>query len=239
MQFPLETVIQLLKEAGVDLPADISGIVSSKPSEAAAPDADNQDLVNMPATFDFEGDETLCRQGPPPGEVRMQLGELQFSESDSDSSAASILGVCLHGFDGDAWMSDAEGAHNDIQAGEAVNDPGDILRHTTGWRARVEDVGPVQVHTRAGEGCKQPCSGLTAKTVTLDLHGTVPSANDGVDGKVQGRVEKGVVNTVTWGFNSPENKRSSETRQRQKVQVLKRMVGRRETLINKSDTRVS
>jgi len=53
-QFPLETVIQLLKEA--DLPADASVSASGKPSEVVAPDADNLDLVNMPATFDYEGD---------------------------------------------------------------------------------------------------------------------------------------------------------------------------------------
>ena len=57
-QFPLETVIQLVKEAGVELPADASANASSKPSEAAEPDADNLDLVNMPATFDYEGNET-------------------------------------------------------------------------------------------------------------------------------------------------------------------------------------
>jgi len=89
-QFPLETVIQLLKEAGVDLLADVSGIVSCKPSEAAAPDADNQDLGNMPATLDFEGDETSWCQGRPPGEVGPQVGELEFSDSDSDNSAACI-----------------------------------------------------------------------------------------------------------------------------------------------------
>jgi len=42
----------------VDLPADVSTSISGQPSEAAAPDADNLDLVNMPATFDYEGDET-------------------------------------------------------------------------------------------------------------------------------------------------------------------------------------
>jgi len=57
-QFPLATVIQILKEAGVDLPADASTSASCMPSEVAAPDADNLDLVNMPATFDYEGDET-------------------------------------------------------------------------------------------------------------------------------------------------------------------------------------
>jgi len=56
-QFPLVTVIQLLKEAGVDLP-HASAIASGKPSEVA-PDAENMDLVNTPATFDrdYEGDE--------------------------------------------------------------------------------------------------------------------------------------------------------------------------------------
>ena len=49
-------MIQLLKEAGVDLPADVSASTSGQPLEAAAPDADNVDLVNMPATFDYEAD---------------------------------------------------------------------------------------------------------------------------------------------------------------------------------------
>jgi len=54
-QFPLETVIQLLKEAGVVLAADARASASGKPSEAAVPDADNLDLANMPGTFDYEG----------------------------------------------------------------------------------------------------------------------------------------------------------------------------------------
>ena len=40
-QFPLGTVIQRLKEAGVDWPADASASASGKPSEVAAPDANN------------------------------------------------------------------------------------------------------------------------------------------------------------------------------------------------------
>jgi len=60
-------VIQLLKDAGVDLQADASGIVSGKPSEAAVPDAENLDHVNMPANLDFEEDEISWRQGQPPG----------------------------------------------------------------------------------------------------------------------------------------------------------------------------
>jgi len=70
----------------------------------------------------------------PPGEVGPQLSDLDLSESDSNSSVASILGVCLVGFDGDAWMSDAEGAQDDIQVGAAagVNDPVD-----TPWRTMV------------------------------------------------------------------------------------------------------
>jgi len=88
----------------------------------------------MPATFDYQGDETSWHQGLLPGEVGPQLSELEFSESDSDGSTASILGVCLHGFHGDAWMSDAEGAHDDMQVGAAVgvNDPGDIPWYTIG-----------------------------------------------------------------------------------------------------------
>jgi len=64
MQFPLDKVIHLLKEAGVVFAADASASASGKPSEAAAPNADN--LVNMPATFDYEGDETSWCQGLPP-----------------------------------------------------------------------------------------------------------------------------------------------------------------------------
>ena len=99
-QFPLDTVIHLLKEAGVVLAADASASASGKALEAAAPNADN--LVNIPATFDYGGDETSWCQGLPPGEVEPQLSELELS--DSDSSVAIILGVCLDGFDGDAWM---------------------------------------------------------------------------------------------------------------------------------------
>ena len=57
-QFPLEFVLQHFKEVGVALPADVSASASGKPSVAAAPDADNPDLVNMPATFYYEGIET-------------------------------------------------------------------------------------------------------------------------------------------------------------------------------------
>jgi len=119
-QFPLETVIQLLKEAGVDLPADVSSIVSGKHSEVAAPDADNLDFVNMSATFDYEGVETAWCQGRPPGEVEPQMSELELSDSDSNNFVGPIPGACLDGFDGDAWMSDTEGAHDDIQVGEAA-----------------------------------------------------------------------------------------------------------------------
>jgi len=132
-QFPLEIVIQRLKEEVVVLPADTSANASGKPSDAAAPDVDNLDIVNMPATFDHEGDETSWQQGLLPGEVGPQLNDLELSESDSDSSAASILGVCLHGFDGDAWMSYAEGAQDNMQVGVAAgdNEPGDIPWRTT------------------------------------------------------------------------------------------------------------
>ena len=57
-QFPFTTVIQLLKETAVDLAGAGSDSASGKSSEAALPDVDNLDLANMPATFDYEGDET-------------------------------------------------------------------------------------------------------------------------------------------------------------------------------------
>jgi hypothetical protein len=103
--------------------------------------------------------------------VGPQLSELELSESDNDSSVGSILGVCLDGFDGDAWMSDAEGAQDDIQVGTAagVNDPGDIPWRTTTWSAGDEDAGSVKATKRAGEGRKQPSSVLSGKAVTSDL----------------------------------------------------------------------
>jgi len=55
----------------------------------------------------------------------------------SASSVGPILGMCLDGFNGDAWMSDAEGAQDDIQVGAAagVSGPGDTLWRTTAWSA--------------------------------------------------------------------------------------------------------
>ena len=83
-----------------------------------------------------------------------QLSELELS--DSDSSVGSIIGACpdSDGFDGDAWMSDVEGAHDDIQVGEVtgVNDPGNIPWRTTAWRAGGVDVGSVKAAKRKGEG---------------------------------------------------------------------------------------
>jgi len=61
-QFPLGTMIQLFNEAGVELPTDASAITSGKPAEVA-PDAETLDLVKMPATFDYQGDETAWQQG--------------------------------------------------------------------------------------------------------------------------------------------------------------------------------
>ena len=55
---------------------------------------------------------------------------LSHNFSDSDSSVGSILGACLDGFDGDAWMLNAEGAQDDFQVGAAagVKDPSYIVR---------------------------------------------------------------------------------------------------------------
>jgi len=76
------------------------------------------------------------------------------SESDSDRSVGSILGACLDGFDGDVWMSDAEGAQDDFQVGAAagVNDPGDIPCYTTAWSAGTKDFLPAMAGKRVGEG---------------------------------------------------------------------------------------
>jgi len=127
-----------MKEARVGLAAAASASALGRLSEAAVPDANNLDLVNMPATFDYEGVETSWQQGLPPGEVGPQLSDLELS--DSERSVASILRVCLDAFDGDAWMSDAEGAHDDMQVGaaEGVNDPGDVPWHTTAWSAGAQ-----------------------------------------------------------------------------------------------------
>jgi len=146
-QFPLATVIQLLKEAGVVLPADASASTSGKSKEVTAPDTDNLDLVNMSTTFDYEDDETSWHQGLPPGEVELQMSDLELSDSDTDSSIGFILGACLDGFNGDAWMSDAEEAQDDIQVGAAagVNDPGDIPWRTTEWSAGTQGVPSAKV----------------------------------------------------------------------------------------------
>ena len=98
----------------------------------------------------------------------LQLSELELS--DSDRIVGSIIGACLDGSDGDSWMLDAEGAHEDIQVGDTagVNDPSDIPWRTTAWSAGGGDVGSVKTENRTGEGRQQPTSALNGKTVTLD-----------------------------------------------------------------------
>ena len=109
--------------------------------------------------------------GPAARRSGPQLSELELSESDSDSSAASILGVSLDGFDGDAWMSDLEGAHDDIQVGKAagVNDPGDIPWRTTTWSAEVQQ--------QSAKVAKNAVIHLGA-TVTLELQEVVHGGSD-------------------------------------------------------------
>ena len=94
-QFPLETVIQLLKETGVDLPADASASTSGKPSEAALPDVDNLDFANMPATFGYEGDETSWHQGLPPGKMGPQVSELQLSRKVTVTAVLPLSLACV------------------------------------------------------------------------------------------------------------------------------------------------
>jgi len=174
-QFPLGTVLQLLKEVGVALAADASARVSGKPSEAVLLDFDNLDLANMPDTFDYEGDETAWQQGLPPGEVEPQLSELELSDNDNDSSVGSILGACLDGFNGDAWMPDVEGARDDMQEGEVsgINDPGDIAWRTTPWRA-----GAQPKTTNVAKNAYV----LLRNAVILDLIGVAIGGND-IDGE--------------------------------------------------------
>ena len=108
-----------------------------------------------------------------------QLSDLELSEGDSDNSAVSILGVCLHGSDGDAWMSDAEGAHDDMQVDAAAGDidPIDILWRMTEWSAGVDEVASPKVVTMVA---------LPSDTVlTIDWQGTGLSRND-ADGKRPG-----------------------------------------------------
>ena len=177
-QFPLETVMQLSKEAGVVVAAAASASASGKPSEAAAADADNLDLATIPATFDYEGDETAWQQGLPPGEVGPQLSELELS--DSDSSGASILGVCLDGFDGDAWMSEADGPHDDMQVGAAagVNDPGDIPWRTTAWSAGADVVASARGAKKVGASPRRSSSALRGNTVTFNMQGAALGEKD-------------------------------------------------------------
>jgi len=137
--------------------------------------------------------------------------------------------VCLDGFDGDAWMSDAEGAQDDMQVGEVaeVNGPGYIPWRTTAWRAGAEDVVSVKVAKTVDEGRQQPSSGLSGKTVTLDLQGTVPSENDGVDGSVQGRIEMGEGNTVDMGVQLTQEQKKQRDKAKAKSLSAKKSGGKR------------
>jgi len=50
--------------------------------------------------------------------------------------------VCLDGFDGDVWISETEGAQDDIQVGAAAgeNDPSDVPLCMSTSSAWVDDV---------------------------------------------------------------------------------------------------
>ena len=122
--------------------------------------------MTMPATFDYEGGGTLLRQGLPPGGVGPKL-----------------CGTCLDGFNGDAWMSNAEEAQDNIQVGAVagVNDTGDILWRTTVWSAEETDSPVAKVAQRVSESRKQPASAVSGKIVTFDLQGTALSENNGAD----------------------------------------------------------
>jgi len=61
--------------------------------------------------------------------------------------------MCLDGLNGDASMSDAEGAQDDMQSGEVKGgkERGDIPWRMTAWSAGAEDVTSAEVAKRACE----------------------------------------------------------------------------------------
>jgi len=115
-------------------------------------------------------------KGLSPGEVGPQLSELELS--DSDSSVDSILSVCLDGFNGLAWITEIEGAQDDIQVGRAagVNDPGDIPWRTTAWSAGADVVASAKGAKRVSGVHRQTISGLSEKEVSFEK-GTVAGGN--------------------------------------------------------------
>jgi len=122
--------------------------------------------------------------------VGPQLSELDLSDSVSDSSVGSILGACLDGFNGDAWMSDVEEAQHDIQVGVAagVNDPRDIPWRTTDWSAVTEVVLSAKVAKTVVASRKEPFSTLNWKTVMFHPQGAEIGENVNGDGAAGGGV---------------------------------------------------
>jgi len=92
--------------------------------------------------------------------------------------------------------------------------------------AGAEDVGSVKVAT-VHEGRKQPSSGQSGKTVTLDLHGTAPSRNDGVDGGVQGKVAMGEDNTVDMGVQLTREQKKQRDKAKEKTPSAKKNGGKK------------
>jgi len=142
-------------------------------SRQAPDDVEPFELSSIELSSTSKNSSVLMSQHP--GTVTIPQYRVNQSElelSDSDSSVASILGVCLNGFDGDALMSDVEEAQDDIQVGAAagVNNPSDMTWRTTGWSAGREDLAKTKEAKRAGS--------LAGKTVTSNQHGAALSEND-------------------------------------------------------------
>ena len=152
----------------------------------------------------------------------LQLSELELSESNSDSSVGSILGVRQDGFDGDAWMSDAEGAQDEIQVGAAagINDHGDIPLRTTAWSAGAEDVVNCKTVKGVGESRQQASAVLGGKTVTFDLQGTALSENDWVDGEAPRRISVSEGSAAGGATLTREENRKLKRQERNKVRSL-------------------
>jgi len=101
--------------------------------------------------------------------------------------------VCLHGFDGDAWKSDAEGAQDDMQVDAAAGDKtnGEIPWRTTAWSAGGKDVRSGKAAKSVCEDHKQPASALSGKSVIFDLQGVAIDETADGEGDAEGGVQLG------------------------------------------------
>jgi len=129
--------------------------------------------------------------------------------SDSDSSVDSILGVCLDGFNGDAW-TETEGAQDDIQVGAAAgeNDPGDIPWCMFTSSAWLDDVVSEKVEKKDKVRSTILASALLRTTDALNLQRAVTGAHGDSEGEVRG-TSSGNGGTVDTTNNTTHGKQVS------------------------------